>query len=387
MRFFATGMTLACVTATAALATESKLPQQLAITSYGTGSSGYNQSVAIGAALQDHRGVNLRILPAKNDVARTEPLRQGKVDFSMNGVGGTFMAQEGVYQFGAKSWGPMPIRALASNNSGTVGISLAVAAEVCEQVGKPNCEGFTYADLKGKRVAWLKGAPSMNVNAEAYLAYAGLTTDDVELVEFGGFGASWKGMVDGSVDAAIASTSSGKGYEAASGPRGLFWPEIDPDNAEGLARMRDVAPFFTPMVAKVGATIDGTDGVPTAGYAFPVLMTLEDRDADLVYGVTKAMFELYDSYKGTSPGIDGWSLDHQALEWVVPYHDGAIRYFREVGVWTEAQDAHNARMIERQQVLNSAWQKLEAENPENWDETWAERRREALAAAGFPVFY
>ncbi|MDK3074517.1 TAXI family TRAP transporter solute-binding subunit [Sedimentitalea sp. JM2-8] len=387
MRFFATGMTLACVTATAALATESTLPQQLAITSYGTGSSGYNQSVAIGAALQDHRGVNLRILPAKNDVARTEPLRQGKVDFSMNGVGGTFMAQEGVYQFGAKSWGPMPIRALASNNSGTVGISLGVAAEVCEQVGKPNCEGFTYADLKGKRVAWLKGAPSMNVNAEAYLAYAGLTADDVELVEFGGFGASWKGMVDGSVDAAIASTSSGKGYEAASGPRGLFWPEIDPDNAEGLARMRDVAPFFAPMVAKVGATIDGTDGVPTAGYAFPVLMTLADRDPDLVYGVTKAMFELYDNYNGTSPGIDGWSLDHQALEWVVPYHEGAIRYFREVGVWTEAHDAHNARMIERQQVLDTAWQGLEAENPENWDETWAERRREALVAAGFPVFY
>ncbi|MEO9779651.1 MAG: TAXI family TRAP transporter solute-binding subunit [Sedimentitalea sp.] len=387
MRIFTTGLTLACVAGTAVFAADSTLPRQLAITSYGTGSSGYNQSVAIGAALQDKRGVNLRILPAKNDVARTEPLRQGKVDFSMNGVGGTFMAQEGVYQFGAKSWGPMPIRALASNNSGTVGISLGVAAEVCEQVGKPNCEGFTYADLKGKRVAWLKGAPSMNVNAQAYLAYAGLTTDDVELVEFGGFGPSWKGMVDGSVDAAIASTSSGKGYEAASGPRGLFWPEIDPNNAEGLARMQEVAPFFTPMVAQVGATIDGTDGVPTAGYAFPVLMTLADRDPELVYGVTKAMFELYDSYKGTSPGIDGWSLDNQALEWVVPYHEGAIRYFREAGVWTDAHDAHNAKMIERQQVLNTAWKTLEAENPDNWDETWAERRREALGAADFPVFY
>ncbi|AVO37109.1 TAXI family TRAP transporter solute-binding subunit [Pukyongiella litopenaei] len=387
MKHLFAGLALSGLAGTAALAVDGTLPNQLAITSYGTGSSGYNQSVAIGAALQDKRGVNLRILPAKNDVARTEPLRQGKVDFSMNGVGGTFMAQEGVYQFGAKSWGPLPIRALASNNSGTVGISLGVAAEVCEKVGKPGCEGFTYADLKGMRVAWLKGAPSMNVNAQAYLAYAGLTIDDVELVEFGGFGPSWKGMVDGSVDAAIASTSSGKGYEAASGPRGLFWPEIDPDNAEGLTRMQEIAPFFAPMTAKVGATIDGTDGVRTAGYAFPVLMTLADRDADLVYGVTKAMFELYDTYKGTSPGIDGWSLDHQALEWVVPYHDGAIRYFREAGVWTEAHDAHNARLIERQKVLSDAWAAQQAENPADWDAVWPERRRAALQAAGFQVFY
>ena len=72
------------------------LPGQLAWTAYGTGSAGYNQSVAIGAALQEATGTNLRVLPGKNDVARTEPLRQGKVDFSATGVGGSFMAQEGV---------------------------------------------------------------------------------------------------------------------------------------------------------------------------------------------------------------------------------------------------------------------------------------------------
>ena len=50
------------------------LPKQLAWTAYGTGSAGYNQSVAIGAALQEGAGVNLRVLPGKNDIARTEPL-------------------------------------------------------------------------------------------------------------------------------------------------------------------------------------------------------------------------------------------------------------------------------------------------------------------------
>jgi len=105
-----TSFLLSSVVATAiaapAIAADFTLPGQLSWTAYGTGTAGYNQSVAIGAALQDAAGVNLRVLPGKNDVSRTEPLRQGKVDFSATGVGGSFMAQEGVFEFGAENWGP-----------------------------------------------------------------------------------------------------------------------------------------------------------------------------------------------------------------------------------------------------------------------------------------
>ncbi|MEM7744849.1 MAG: TAXI family TRAP transporter solute-binding subunit [Pseudomonadota bacterium] len=377
-----------CLTAGTAMAdAEISLPKQLAWTAYGTGSAGYNQSVAIGAALQEKLGVNLRVLPGKNDIARTEPVRQGKVHFSANGVGGSFMAQEGVFQFGAKNWGPQPVRILAANNGGTVGLALAVAAEACEKAGKPGCEGFTYSDLKGMRVAWVKGAPALNVNNAAYLAYGGLSWDDVEKVEFGGFGASWKGMIDGSVDAAFASTNSGRAYEAESGPRGVFWPEIDPADTEGLKRMQAIAPFFSTMTAVVGAGIDGTDGVPTAGYAYPVLMTMAEQEADLAYNMTKALHELFDGYKGKAPGIDGWALDKQNYQWVAPYHDGAIQYYSEIGVWSDEAQAHNDKLIARQAALAEAWTKLEGDDPADWEAAWDAARREALAAGGFDVVF
>ena len=100
---------------TAVQAADIRLPSQVAWTAYGTGSAGYNQSVAIGAALKNGLGVNLRVLPGKNDVARTEPLRQGKVHFSATGVGGSYMAQEGVFAFGKRRWGPQPVRVLLPN--------------------------------------------------------------------------------------------------------------------------------------------------------------------------------------------------------------------------------------------------------------------------------
>ena len=297
------------------------------------------------------------------------------------------MAQEGVFQFGAKNWGPQPVRVLAANNGGTVGLALAVAAEACEKAGKPKCEGFTYADLKGMRVSWVKGAPALNVNNAAYLAYGGLTWDDVERVEFGGFGDSWKGMIDGTTDAAFASTNSGRAYEAESGPRGVYWPPIDANNAEGLARMAAIAPFFSPMTATVGATIDGTDGTPTAGYAYPVLMTYAVQDEDLTYNMTKAMHEFFDSYKDGAPGINGWALDKQNFQWVAPYHDGAIRFYKEIGKWSDADQAHNDNLIARQAALSAAWEELKAENPDNWEDAWDAKRRDALTAGGFDVVF
>ncbi|ORE93211.1 hypothetical protein ATO13_15555 [Stappia sp. 22II-S9-Z10] len=359
-------------------ADELNLPRQLSWTAYDTGSAGYNQAVAIGAALQDATGTNLRVLPGKNDISRTEPLRRGRVDFSATGVGGSFMAQEGVFEFGEPAWGPQKVRVLAANNGGAINLSVGVAGD----------EGIeTYADLKGKRVAWVVGAPALNVNVEAYLAYGGLTWDDVERVDFGGFGAAWRGLMDDQVDAAFASTNSGMAYEAATGPRGLFWPPVDPDDAAGLKRMTGVAPFFTPNKATVGADIDGTDGYQGAGYAYPVLTAMADQDEDLAYNMTKAMFELFDAYKGKAPGINGWALEFQNFTWVVPYHDGAVRYFKEAGVWTDEAEAHNAMLIARQDALAAAWDALTAENPDNWEEAWTAARRKALADGDFAVYF
>ncbi|MDG1352699.1 MAG: TAXI family TRAP transporter solute-binding subunit [Sulfitobacter sp.] len=378
MKYIASTFAVLSMSATLAVAQDIDLPKQLNWTAYDTGSAGYNQSVAIGAALQDATGVNLRVLPGKNDISRTEPLRQGRVEFSATGVGGSFMAQEGVFDFGAENWGPQAVRVLMANNGGAINLSVGVAGDLGIE---------TYADLKGKRVAYIVGSPALNVNTEAYLAYGGLTWDDVERVDFGGFGASWTGLIEGQVDAAFASTNSGKAYEAEAGPRGLFWPPIDPANTEGFAAMQEIAPFFTLNKASVGAGIDGTDGYHGAGYAYPVLTAMDTTDEALVYNMTKAMVELFPKYDGNSPGIGGWALDKQNMKWVVPYHNGAIKYFTEAGVWNGEAQAHNDQLVARQAALIAAWEATKAAAPADWEAAWDEARRKALKDGGFPVTF
>src|SRR5690606_2719956 len=66
---------IACATATAQ---EIKLPSTLTVSAYDTGSSGFNMAVAIGKMLKDKHGVDLRVLPGGNDIARLAPVKSGR---------------------------------------------------------------------------------------------------------------------------------------------------------------------------------------------------------------------------------------------------------------------------------------------------------------------
>jgi hypothetical protein len=63
-------------------------------------------------------------------------------------------------------------------------------------------------------------------------------------------------------------------------------------------------------------------------------MTMAATDTDLVYNMTKAMVELYNDYKDGAPGNLGWDIKRQIFAWAIPMHEGAVRYYKERGLWT-----------------------------------------------------
>ena len=156
LTFFVSGVTMA-------QPSEPELPRQMAWTAYNLGTTGYNQAVAIGAMLREKYSTTLRVIPGQNDVSRLLPLKTGRVDFSANGVA-TYFAQEGTFQFATQEWGPQPLRLLMTSN-GLSNQAVAVAADT----------GVTsFADLRGRRVAYVRAAPALNVSVEAHLACGGL---------------------------------------------------------------------------------------------------------------------------------------------------------------------------------------------------------------------
>ncbi len=358
----------------AAWAAQPEFPRTMAWSAYNLGSTGYNQAVAIGKVLKDHYGVNLRVVPGKNDVSRLMPLIKGRVQYSANGVA-TYFAQEGVFQFANAGWGPLPLR-IVMMSFGDSNQALGVAADTGVR---------TYADLRGKRVPYVRGAPALNLPTEAFLACGGLTWDDVERVDFPGYNAMWTGVVNGQVDAAYATTVSGPTRKLEASPRGIYWPPAPHDDTGCWSRMAKVVPFFTPHIATRGAGISAAQPHEGATYPYPLLITLAEHSAVEVGYLARVIHEHYDEYKDADPGAIGWALDRQIKQWSVPYHQGAVDYLKSVGSWSEADDAHNARLVRRQEVLGQAWQThLEApRGADDFVERWYRARAAALTAAGF----
>src|SRR5512134_2222309 len=263
-----------------------KLPSTLTFTAYDTGSSGFNIAVAVGKTLKDKHGTDVRVLPAGNDVARLAPLKANRAQASAMGIG-VYFAQEGVFEFGVKDWGPQPLRLiLASSACNAISLGVAKDAGVKE-----------VKDLKGKRVGMVVGAPALNQNAFAVLAFGNLTRNDVKLVEFSSYGAMWKGVVNNEVDAAIASTISGQAKEAEASPRGLYYPPTPAADKAGWARLHKFGPYYAPHRATCGVGITKDTPVELPNYPYPIFMAYAQQPADLVYNLASAMIKGYDGYK------------------------------------------------------------------------------------------
>ena len=353
-------------------------PKTMAWSAYNLGSTGYNQAVAIGKVLKDHYDVNLRVVPGKNDVSRLMPLIKKRVQYSANGIA-TYFAQEGVFQFAGASWGPLPLR-IVMMSYGDSNQALAVAADSGVK---------TYADLRGKRVPYVRGAPAINVPTEAFLACGGLTWDDVERVDFPGYNAMWTGIVNDQVDAAYANTVSGPTRKLEASPRGIHWPAAPHEDRQCWSAMENIVPFLTPHLATRGAGISVESPHEGATYPYPILITLAEQSAAQVGDLARVIHEHYEDYKKADPGAIGWALERQIKQWSVPYHEGTVAYFKSIGVWTEGDEVHHQALVRRQAVLGEAWQAhlQTSRGASDFVERWYVARAAALRAAGFePVW-
>ena len=357
------------------------LPDTLAMTAYGTGSAGYTQMVSIGNLLQNEYGTSVRILPGENDVSRMTPLRVGRVPLCACGIA-SYYGFEGVMMFAGRDWGPQPIRVIATSTA-SFGLGVAVAGDIDVE---------TPADLEGKRVAYIRGDDALNKGTEAFLAFGGLTWDDVERVNYPGYGRSFDGIIADQADASFTMSVAPPAQQLAASPRGIVWPRLDPENEEGWDRLQAVAPYFQPHEATAAAGDYGEDN-PWVGasYPYPILIGNDRLDDETARSLIKVLIEDFDKYKDAAPGNAGYALDNQNMEWVIPFHDAVVEYYKEIGHWTDEMQQHQDMLVKRQNVLMDAWKEYKAGDTPSDDEAfkqgWMEARAEALKAEDMDVVF
>ncbi|HKK29677.1 MAG TPA: TAXI family TRAP transporter solute-binding subunit [Alphaproteobacteria bacterium] len=380
MRILLAAVAAFAVTTSTALAGSAKLPSQLSWTAYGTTSSGYAQSIGLGNMLKEKYDVDLRVIPGKNDVSRMLPLKAKQAEICACGIA-SYFGQEGVFMFANDRWGPTPLYNLF-NNIGRNGAGLIVAGDLGID---------SYEDLKGKRVTWVKGAPALNLNSTATLAFAGLGWDDVEKIVVPGWGQSMQAIIDGQADSAYGSTISSVYNQIAASPRGIRHLPFPHDDKEAWDRATAISPHWYPIEVTNAVAIENNPGggksFEGAGYPYPIFVSMPHLSDETAYGLTKAIMENYESFKDSGPGMDGYQLENQNLSWIFPYHPGSIRYFEEIGKWTAENQTNTDKLHQRNEVLAAAWKEFKAMDvsDEAYEKKWLEIRARHLTEAGLSV--
>jgi len=190
----------------------------------------------------------------------------------------------------------------------------------------------TRKDIRGKRIAFrYSGSPAIHVYAEAEIANGGLTWKDVKAVPRTSLYAGQReDVTERRLDVFYASVGSGVTREL-DATVGIRFLGVD-TTPSLLKKMRSVYPV---VVKPVKAGPPGIRTNMSLVYLPVYLITHAKVSDERVYEVVKTLWDHNADLRKAHKRLKRWDrgrfADSQAI---LPYHKGAVRFYKEKGVWS-----------------------------------------------------
>ena len=187
-------------------------------------------------------------------------------------------------------------------------------------------------DLKGRRVPVFADKALGDYVTKGYFANANMSLDQVDGVAVPNFPRMWASFAEGSADVAIVvvGAANSREYDASFGIRYLSFE----NTPEALARTRKFLPqmYLQEMPAGSVPGIDKPTNVNVFDYT---LFAGKDVSDDMVYKSVKALWEKEADLLAAGPFWNGFMKEKMSTPLGLTYHPGAIKFYKEMGVWTE----------------------------------------------------
>lgn len=287
--------------------------KNLSLLTGGTGGTYYPLGGQIANILSSKTGAKITAQTSGASAENMETLRLGEAEMAFSQTDITAYAIEGKEMFKGK---PIDnIRAIGSLYPETVQLVTTAKSGI-----------KSVEDLKGKSVSI--GAPGSGayINAVQILEVYGLSVNDIKAQNLS-FDESTDGIQAGNIDAAfITAGTPTAAVEALSAQENIVILPISDDKIKELVKKY---PYYSEATVASGTYKIASDVKTVAVKA--MLVVTSDLDEDLVYEMTKALFENTDQI--THAKGDFIKLE-TALEGLgeMKLHPGAEKYFKEKGL-------------------------------------------------------
>lgn len=203
----------------------------------------------------------------------------------------------------------------------------------------------TVADLKGKRVPGkFTGAPVFLDDIKVLLSTANMTYKDLKEVPVSGIRENYQAFMNGLTDVANASLGSGIVNQADAKLGGVRFLSL-PDRPDLAKIMSGVKPGFYPVKHKKGAYTGIVEDTMT--WAKDIMVNCHTEVSDeVVYQIARILWENVRELDGTHPAMKTWTKDSMVSDRnTVPVHNGAVKFFKDIGQWTPAREARQKALL------------------------------------------
>ncbi len=263
-------------------------------------------------------GIRATVESTGGSVVNVNAVMSGDLEFGIVQSDRQFQAINGLAEW--KEKGPQKdLRAVFSIHPESVTLVAAVDAGI---------QGIK--DLKSKRVNIGNPGSGQRQNAIDALETAGINYEKDLKAE--GIKASEASSLlqDGRIDAFFYTVGHPAGAikEATSGARKVRFASIT-----DMDKLFVTYPYYAKSVipVKLYPGADNDADVPTFGVK-ATLVTSAKLSNDIVYAITKEVFENFDQFKKQHPAFSTLTKQSMLEGLSAPMHPGAIQYFREVGL-------------------------------------------------------
>jgi TRAP transporter TAXI family solute receptor len=294
------------------------------IASNPQGSIFYAASATIGKLLDEKLKMQVRVQPMGGSSTYIPLINRGEVDFGITNVDDSRNAFKGTGNFRQASPNmrltaivfPLTLGILVPNNSPIKSVS----------------------DLKGKRMpSGYNAQTTGRVLQDAVLATEGLTMKDIRPVPTQSLFSGVDLLGEGKVDAATISVGTGQGQRAnvslsSQGGVRFLNMKSTPEALTGLRKHIPGRPFVL-QPAKWAVGIVG----PTTVMVYSCFFTTNEKmPEDVVYNVVKTLHANKPALVAGAPVFREFDPKRMAEEIGVPWHPGAIKFYKEIGQWPPA---------------------------------------------------
>jgi len=242
-------------------------------------------------------------------------LAQGQLDLALSNAAITYFAVRG-----GEGWDQAyPVQAI-----------MTLAPNVAMFISPASQGVRTIQDLRGKRVVIGPAGAGFEFFVQPLLRAHGLTYND-----FTPLNATQAASVDMLADGSAAAVFIGGAIPTASITQAAASQDITfvPFDDAAKAKLVEEYVFFSPATVPADTYRGQTTDLQTLDVGSMHLITSADQDEEVVYQVTKLLYERRDEVVQKHPAGRAINPTNAVRDTGTPFHPGAIRYYREIGIW------------------------------------------------------